>query len=482
MTIFLVVPASAPTHKTSLYKKFIYPSGPIGIAYLAAVARDQGHEVIVIDQYATGIGEEDLVEIAVNRKVDLFGLSCLTPNMPRVESVVKQMREALPDVHIVLGNTHAVYFAEEIFRDLPIDSIVLGEGEQTFVELLQRLETGQPIEGMPGIACRSQGGFIRGPVQSLINSLDELPRPAWDLFRLEDYYSSPQFMMKERLIPVQSSRGCPYRCNYCSQDKFFHVVRKRDMTCVVDEFVWLRDEFGITSSGFADPIFPLSKRDGYEFCSLLAERGIQDKVCWLTETRYELMSLDLLYEFKRCGCQAIMYGIESANERLLNSVNKTHDLELAKEVMCWTKKAGINSYGLFMIGFPDETLIEARATIRFAKELDCTMASFGRVTPYPGTALYEEYKDTFPKGIQAWKWNSQYRSKPGENMWELPGLSHAQITNLLREAMISYYLRPRIILRHLLRGSFSLTELVWSFFALTRDVVDRMVYSLVKKK
>ena len=149
MTIFLVVPASAPTHKTSLYKKFIYPSGPIGIAYLAAVARDQGHEVIVIDQYATGIGEEDLVEIAVNRKVDLFGLSCLTPNMPRVESVVKQMREALPDVHIVLGNTHAVYFAEEIFRDLPIDSIVLGEGEQTFVELLQRLETGQPIEGMP---------------------------------------------------------------------------------------------------------------------------------------------------------------------------------------------------------------------------------------------------------------------------------------------------------------------------------------------
>jgi anaerobic magnesium-protoporphyrin IX monomethyl ester cyclase len=137
-----------------------------------------------------------------------------------------------------------------------------------------------------------------------------------------------------------------------------------------------------------------------------------------------------------------------------------------------------HTYGLFMIGFPGETEHEARETIALAKKLDCIVASFARVTPYPGTALYERYKDTFPPEIRPWQLNSQYRPTPDEPMWQLPGMTHEQITNLLREAMARYYLRPRMIFRHLYYGIFTPAEMVGGGVRLLRELYFRLVSAL----
>ncbi|MDP8222057.1 MAG: radical SAM protein [Candidatus Lernaella stagnicola] len=474
MNVLLVNPTSLRDQRAGPYSKLMFPVAPLGLAYLAAVARDAGHNVRVEDQYASGCSASEIGALAAEHRADVVGFSCLSPNVLAVRENVAAVRERLPETHIVLGNMHAAYFAAEMLRDLPIDSVVVGEGENAFRMLLQKLAANEELAGTPGLAVRVGDEVVTRPTGDGVNPV-EVPRPAWDLFHLPYYHCPPRFMMREVMLPVQAARGCPYNCAYCSQNMFHPTVRKRPLVEVVEEIAWLGEAFGVHGFGFTDSLFPFTEAEGLEFCHLLDARGLVGRVNWFTETRYDRMTPRLLREIKRCGCRFVMYGFETASRRLLEMMGKQVDPEQAFQTMRWTKEAGLGSYGLFMIGFPTETVAEAKETIRFARRLDCDVVSFARVTPYPGSRLYEDHKNSFPPDVQPWQWNNQYRPAVGETIWAMPGLSHEQITGLVRDAMVSYYLRPRIILRHLRRGTFSAPELATAAWSLLREMGGKVL-------
>lgn len=475
MRVLLVNPSSAQDRRAGPYSKLMLPVAPLGLAYLASVARQGGHEVRVEDQYATNRISAQVAKLAEEFGADVVGFACLSPSMPMVEQTVRELRRRLPDVHVTLGNLHAAYFAEELLREWPVDSVVAGEGETPFVELLRRLEARESLDGAAGIAYRDGDRVSRGPDGELVQNLDTLPRPAWDLFRLDDYPCPPRFMMHGRFVPVGASRGCPWDCSYCSQNALAPGVRRRSMDAVLDEIEWMHDESGVSNFGFVDAIFPLSKKDGFEFARKVKERGLQDKIRWGTETRCDLVTKDLLIELKSAGCHFLMYGFESASKEILDNVDKRLDPQRAIDVMRWSKEIGIGSYGLYMIGFPNETSDQARETIRFSRRLDTDVASFARVTPYPGSPMYEQYKHLFDGEVKPWHWNNQYRPETGEALWRLPGMTHDEITGLLREAVVGYYLRPRIIWRHWRRGTISVREMAIGAFGLVRDSLGQVM-------
>lgn len=471
MRVLLVNPSSIAEKRAGPYSKTMLPAPPVGMAYLAAVARSLGHAVTVEDQYASGIDAGAVSDMVSSRRSELVGIGCLSPNMPAVEAMVRRIKSVSPSVHIVLGNLHASLFARELLERLPIDSIVMGEGEETFAELLGVVGSGGGLGGIRGLAFREGGSVAIGPARPPIRDLDRLPRPAWDLFRLHDYHCPPRLLLKGRILPVQSARGCAWNCTFCSQNTFMPGVRRRSLVRVVDEIEWLHQRFGVTNFGFQDALFPPGEEEGLKFCRLMEERGLHRTMRWFTQTRCDRVTRRLLGEMKRCGCRLVMYGFESGCNRHLKASGKGFTVDQALAAARMMRELRFHAYGLFMIGFPHETLAEAHRTIAFAKRLDCILCSFARVTPYPGSALYERYKDSFPESVFPWQWNSQYRRQPHEPDWQLPGLSSAQIQELLREAMISYYLRPGLVLRHLRHGVLSPLEMLQGGVSLLRDIL-----------
>lgn len=474
MRVFLINPSSGVDKRAGVYSDSMFPMPPLGLAYLAGVSRDLGHETAVEDQYASGIDANQIAELVLRHRADVVGLSCLSPCMPEIESIILKIRGRIPNVHITLGNIHATLFADELIKRLPIDSIVLGEGEETFGELLTCLEKGNSDLSITGLFSRGMDGLETARHRLPIRNLDELPRPAWELFRLEDYMLPPRMMFREIALSVHASRGCPWKCSFCSQNTFMPGVRRRSMRSLVEEMVWIHKDLGVSCVGFQDAIFPLSEDEGFEFCRLMTEHGMDKKMKWFTETRTDLVSFDLLKELKLSGCLFIMYGFESGNVRHLEESGKRLDPQRGFEVMGYMKRLKIPTYGLFMIGFPHETVEEARVTIKYAQELDCDVASFSRVTPYPGTAFFDRYKDTFPTDIFPWQWNNQYRPQPQEAIWQLPGLSHEAISNLLIEAMAGFYFRPRTIIKHLRLGLFSKADMIRGALSILKDVFVKL--------
>ena len=475
MRVFIVNPSSKRESAAGVYSETMNPMAPRGVAVIAAISKNSGHETFVEDQYATQSSAEHIANFVAENQIDVLGLSVLSPNVPMVVQTARIVKDRHPETHIVLGNTHASYFAQEMLSDGNIDSIVLGEGEITFAKTLRRIEKRESLDGIAGLSYRENGRIHLGKAPPQIDDLDALPRPAWELFHLDDYIAPPRLIFQDRLLALESSRGCPWKCSYCAQYLWTPKVRKRSMESVVDEIEWARGKFGVSSFGFEDAVFPWSESDGLKFAELMAARGLNKKIRWFSTTRSDLVTPRLLKAMKESGCLYVLYGFESANKKHLEGAGKSIDPARAFETMKITREAGLLAYGVFMIGFPGETAEEARKTIRYAVDLDPDVASFARVTPYPGTPLYEKYQSYFSPDTPPWQWNNQYRPDEGEVMWEFPGMSTAQIMSLLQEAMVRFYLRPRIIIRSFKIGVFSAGDMFRGAVMLLKDVFKKLL-------
>ncbi len=475
MRVFIVNPSSRRESTAGVYSEGMNPMAPRGVAVIAAVARDMGHEVFVEDQYATHRGAAHIADFVVKNDVDILGLSVLSPNVPMVEEIVRLVKGRRNKTHIVLGNTHASYFSKQMLEENEIDSVVLGEGEKTFAEVLRRIESGESLAGIPGLSYREDGRIHLGRAAPQIENLDKLPRPAWELFNLDHYIAPPRLIFQDRLLALESSRGCPWKCSYCAQYLWTPKVRKRSMESVVEEIQWAVEKFGVSSFGFEDAVFPWSEKDGLEFADLMERRALSKKIRWFSTTRSDLVTKPLLGAMKKSGCLYVLYGFESASAKHLKAAGKDIDPRRAFETMKMTREAGLLAYGVFMIGFPDETPTEAKATIRYAVDLDPDVASFARVTPYPGTPLYEKYQRHLGADTPSWQWNNQYRPLKNEKMWELPGMSTTQIMSLLQEAMLRFYLRPRIIWRSLKIGVFSVGDMIQGGIMMFKGMLQKLL-------
>ncbi len=386
---------------------------PLGIAYLAAVLQQNGHEVQIYDadsnvnptkmdftrleeDYPTYLNalKDDNHEIwqkmreqISNFQPDIVGITIWTTfaaSAFKVASICKQYNK---DVPVVFGGPHGTIKYDEIMRICPdVDVIVKGEGENTLLELVQKQKDKKRIDkkilkDIKGIVYRHNGTFVNNPEREFIEDLDSLPLPARELLVNKDSYDS------EDMGLLMTSRGCPYNCSYCATSIWKRKIRYRSIDNVIDEIRLVKNRYKTRQFTFKDDSFTVSRKRVMELCDRLIGENLD--INWDCNTRVNLIDEEMLKKMKKAGCNSIKVGIETGSERILKLMNKGTTLSQARSAAKLLRKAGIHWTAYFMMGLPTETKAESYETLKLLKELKPDFASLSVYEPFPGTDLFE---------------------------------------------------------------------------------------------
>lgn len=425
---------------------------------IAAVLEKNGFPVKILDLPALGSFENLLPMIIRQEKPDIVGITATTPTINSATKVAKKVKESDSNITVVLGGPHATILPEETLQKAPeIDMIVRGEGEETTLELVKVLEKdSNNINKVLGVTYREDSRIKSNPLRPPILDLDALPFPAFHLLPIKKYRLHPPFGKRSPVMPIITSRGCPYRCLFCSKSVFGKRYRANSPAYIVEEIRLLTEKFGVKEIKFYDDVFTLNRKRVISICRKLKESGID--IPWTCETRVNLVDGELLRIMKDSGCYMIAYGVESGNQRILNNLKKDITLEHAIKAFKLAHEAGIETVAYFMIGSPGETPETIEETIEFAKKLDPDFVQFSIITPYPGTELF---RLVFERGYVSERWDKYvYASLKsiGTPAFETKTLSGQELREWSKRAYISFYLRWSYIWKRLKRIT-SLEEL-----------------------
>jgi radical SAM superfamily enzyme YgiQ (UPF0313 family) len=449
MRILLVNPAMN-MKALGKFQGLLEPMPVIGLAYIAGVLQQDGHEVKAIDQFTYGMGIETVVDQIREFRPDMLGLSMLTPSTPVALAVANQAKAACPDMKIVAGNIHADIFYREVLTTSAVDFVVHGEGEYTISELCFALERGDDdLSGILGISYLEGDTVKKTAARPVIEDLDALPYPAWNLFPYTRYGLLPFADVAHPVLSMTGSRGCPYRCEFCSLLYTGSNYRKRDPIQIVDEYEYLHERYGVKQIGFVDPIFPLNKAVLFKFCEELMRRGLHKKLCWLSETRVDRIDRESLRIMRASGCRRVLLGIESGVDLLLENVNKTFTTETTRRSVRMLREEKIDAVGLFMIGLPGETPEMTRQTIDFAKSLDLDFAKFAITVPFPGSQMFEDLRREGRLNRDDWENWTTFQPDPAKMVFVPREVSPEYLIKMQKQGLREFYLRPEMIYRHL---------------------------------
>jgi anaerobic magnesium-protoporphyrin IX monomethyl ester cyclase len=422
-------------------------SPSLGLAYLAAVSEQRGDDVRVLDM--------QVEDVPLPQVVDGFGphVVGITATTVQIESAWRVARElkGLTDAHVVLGGPHPTVLPGESVERPEVDFVVRGEGEATWTELCDRLERGESSSGLAGITYRDQEGVVHNPDRPVIEDVDSIPFPAYHLFKMERYSNLQPTLddVDGPSYPLLSSRGCPYRCNYCSQI-LPRGWRARSPQSVLSEWRWLVEELGAAEIGVLDDSFNIDRQRALEICDLIIAQGL-NHVPWImiNGIRANLADEELLGRMRQAGCIRTAFGVESGNQQILDTViHKQLTLDQVRAAFKAAKAVGMETIGFFIIGLPGETKETMEDTIRFACELDPVVANFSMATPFPGTRMYDQVLERGRLLVHDWHEFAFFENKAQFETDEMPA---ELVEREWREAYRRFYLRPHRVLRTLLR-------------------------------
>ncbi|WP_165054840.1 MULTISPECIES: B12-binding domain-containing radical SAM protein [unclassified Adlercreutzia] len=360
----------------------------MGIAYIAAAVEAVGRSVRIIDANALHLSLDELHDAVRRLDPDVVGVTATTTTLMDAFDAVRAARRACPGALLALGGIHASRFPRETLAECAeLDLVCVGEGEETFVELLDAIEGGaRDFAGVRGLAFRDgEGAIVLTPERPCIQDLDALPFPARHLLPMELYASGGH---PHRTASIVSSRGCPFGCKFCAAPFIGGSrYRKRSAESILDEIGEIVEKFHMNSFEFVDDLFTLDKRRVMDICDGIVERGYE--VNWTCSARADTVSPEMLRAMAGAGCRIVYYGIESGSQRILDLVGKRETLAQMADAVRWTHEASMRSWGFFIIGFPSETAEEIERTIAFASEINLDYAEFFICSAFPGSPLYE---------------------------------------------------------------------------------------------
>jgi radical SAM superfamily enzyme YgiQ (UPF0313 family) len=425
-----------------------YPQPPLGLALIAAVLEKAGYPVTLLDANARGLKPEDIPHMVA--EVDVIGLTAMTPTISTAIRIARYIKQARPGVKIVMGGAHATMLPQETLATAPeIDAIVRGEGDETIIELIRALEGNQSLDSVAGISYRAEGQIKSTADRPCVSDIDALPFPAYHLLPWKRYRPHPPHGMSLPFAAVVTSRGCPYRCAYCSKPVFGSRFRAQSPERVVAELEYLKKKLGAREVAFYDDSFTLDKKRVHAIADKIISSKL--KIAWTCETRVNLVDKELLRHMKQAGCYAVAYGIESASPEIIKVLHKDTTIAQVEEAVRDSRAAGLQVIGYFMLGSPGETPETIRQSIDFAKRLKVDFAQFSVTTPFPGTELYDIYMQNRKEGVS---WDSFVYAgtdNPTTPVFESDKLTRDDLKIWLARAYRAFYLRPAYFWQRLRR-------------------------------
>ena len=449
---------------------------PIWLAYAAGLAQQEtDYQIDLIDAVARKWDQPELLNHLHNNPADLIFCDSSTPSIDQDLATAAAIKQNLPQSKIIMVGTHATATAQHLLQTNPhIDAVAQGEYDRTAIELAQALETKQSFQSITGITFRQNLEIIQTPPRELIDNLDNFPfisKIYRDFLDPQDYFfAAAQFPM----VMIITSRGCPHRCSWCLYPQVMHrgKYRLRSAQNVAAEFEFISHEMPqIREVGIEDDLFTGNKKRLREICQLLIRQN--NKLNFWCDTRVDL-DYQTMALMKQAGCRLLIAGFESADQEILNNINKGTDPQSAFQFVADARRAGLLVHGCFVLGNPGETQQSMRRTLDFAKKLNPDTAQFFPMIVYPGTAMYQ------------WAHEHQYLTTEDYHHWltedglhnsivDLPGLPSQEVLRFCDQARREFYLRKGYLFK-------KLTQSLTNFHEAKRNVkaFSRFAKFLVK--
>ena len=366
---------------------------PLGLASIAAYLDQAGFNSSILDCYAHPDADSRFVELLREQRPALLGISVTTASIHDGVRMAGLAKAELPELKVAVGGPHVSALKEQVleFSEL-IDYAVIGEGEQTLLELAQL--GGAAPEQVEGVVWRrSDGSIANNGYRTTALVLDELPFPAYEkLAGYPDAYKLPIFNYpKAPNSSCISSRGCPYSCSYCDRSVFRRTFRYNSADYLYRHLVYLKDRFGIRHINFYDDQFTFHRGRVEEFCRLMIERPLG--MTFNCAVRAEHVDRELLQLMKAAGCWMVSLGIESGDEELLSQHRQNANLDLLAETIRTIKSCGIRTKGLLMMGLPGENEASIRRSMEYVYSLPIDDFNLAKFTPFPGSPIYENIRE-----------------------------------------------------------------------------------------
>lgn len=360
---------------------------PIGAYYVGAVLKKEGYDVEILNWYNIHKSPHRIVETLRAKKPDIIGFSILNANRWGGIEIAQIAKELDPQVKVVFGGVGATFLWRHFLTHFSVvDFVVIGEGEYTFLNLVQVLAHGRQgqLEKIRGIAFRRGRRIVKTKPAKPIDHLDELPIPA-------AYFQYQH---------VASSRGCPGQCTFCGSPKFWgRRVRLRSAEHFVEELALLYQK-GVRFFYFSDDTFTVNKARVVEICKAILNQGL--KIAWVAISRADYVNETILHWMRRAGCIQISYGVESGSEKIRSLLNKRLKTDDIKEAFSLTHRYGILARAYFIYGSPQETEETIEATIDMIRQIRPFICVFYILEIYPGTKLYADYQKRFHVTDDIW--------------------------------------------------------------------------------
>lgn len=406
---------------------------PLGLAYIASSLERAGHEVRLIDAIAENLTKEEVRQRIREFSPKVVGVTAMTPTFKGAMEAAQIAKEE--GAITVMGGVHMALFAAETLTYDYVDYGVIGEGEETIIDLCDAIENDKAVSSIEGLAYKN-GSEIKVGSPKLIANLDDLPFPAYNLLPMHLYSSIIGY---DTATTMMGSRGCPYKCTFCYKTPSDKKYRRRNVKSIVDEIEHVMDKYNVKEIMFYDDLMP--KPYVHELCNELLERKV--KVAWEVPQRVNLVDRESLHLMKRAGCRMLRYGVEQGDPDMMQIIEKRTTQNEVINAFKWTHEAGIETFAYFIVGYINETDETMRSTVDLAKAIDPKYVMFTKAVPLPDTKLMD---DAVKQGfIKSDYWQNFVLGKEMEPI--IPFVANAD--EWVKRAYREFYFRPKRILRQL---------------------------------
>lgn len=416
---------------------------PIGILYIASYLRSHCKDVVIdiLDPSLSDLSTNKIVERLIDIEPQIIGLSGLYVHQNQLIELATEIRRSNLKTLIVVGGPGVSSDYEEMLKHDCFDIGVLGEGEETFKEIVELYKKGEDLKNILGIAYKAHNGsIVKNAERELISNIDDIELPSYDLLNIDEYFTSHKrisqspISISKRIFPILTSRGCPYRCIYC-HSTLGKKFRPRSVDNVIKEISYIKEKYNIEELEIIDDIFNFDKKRAKEIFKKIIENKFNLKISFSNGIKYEMIDDEMLDLFKQAGVYRIAFGIESANKRIQSIIHKLVNIEEINDIINKSVARGFLVSGFFQIGIPSETKEEMLETIDFATKSKLHTATFHLTLPFPGTEIHNNYIKG--KNLKGKIVNARQIS------FNLSQISDEQLTRVKRNASIKFYLNPK---------------------------------------